>query len=240
MAKQAISDKWVVVLAHPEWPHKAHTDASTVGVGTVLLQHHSQATLHWPHAQWVGEKSTFWYEQKSGKKGERHAWIQEGIERGTRKGTKRKRHVSVWASMIETIVLMSQWQHVNTSAKIRGKSGFERNEGAFSSHAHILLLYCIESSKWGVYLEHITKCSFSCFLNGINWIKQSEKMSVFQCFFFLDSQSRQSSVNVVLAFNASLKEVAPALRMLLSKRWNTSEAFQFIRCASFVLKMFVS
>lgn len=178
MAKQANSDKWVVVLAHPEWPHKAHTDASTVGVGTVLLQH-SQATLHWPHAQCVGEKSTFWYEQKSGKRvKDMHGYKRELKER-KRKGTKRKRHVSVLTSMIKTIVLMSQWQHGNTFAKIRGKSGFERNEGRFSSHAHILLLYYIKSSKCGVYLEHITKCSFSCFLNGINWIKQSEKKSLF-------------------------------------------------------------
>ena len=34
------------MIAHPEWPHEVHTDAGTVGVGGVLLQHHSQAKLH--------------------------------------------------------------------------------------------------------------------------------------------------------------------------------------------------
>ena len=40
MVKQAMSDKWVVVLAHTEWSHEVHTDANTVDVGCVLLQHH--------------------------------------------------------------------------------------------------------------------------------------------------------------------------------------------------------
>ena len=39
----------MVVKAHPEWPHKVHTDASTVGVGGVLLKHHSQAKPHFIH-----------------------------------------------------------------------------------------------------------------------------------------------------------------------------------------------
>ena len=30
-------------MAHTEWPHEVHTDASTVGVSGVLLKHHSQA-----------------------------------------------------------------------------------------------------------------------------------------------------------------------------------------------------
>ena len=34
------------MIAHPEWPHEVHTDAGTVGVGGVLLQHHSQAKPH--------------------------------------------------------------------------------------------------------------------------------------------------------------------------------------------------
>ena len=36
-------------MAHPEWPHEVHTDASTVGVGGVLLKHHSQAKPHFIH-----------------------------------------------------------------------------------------------------------------------------------------------------------------------------------------------
>ena len=39
----------MVVLAHPEWPHEVHTDASTVGVGGVLSQHHPQAKPHFIH-----------------------------------------------------------------------------------------------------------------------------------------------------------------------------------------------
>ena len=36
-------------MVHPEWPHEVHTDVSTVGVGCVLLQHHSQANPHFTH-----------------------------------------------------------------------------------------------------------------------------------------------------------------------------------------------
>ena len=36
-------------MAHPKWSHKVHTDASTVGVGAVLLKHHSQAKPYFIH-----------------------------------------------------------------------------------------------------------------------------------------------------------------------------------------------
>ena len=39
----------MVVLAHTEWPYEVHTDASTVSVGGVMLQHHSQANPHFIH-----------------------------------------------------------------------------------------------------------------------------------------------------------------------------------------------
>ena len=37
------------MLAYPEWPHEGHTDANTVAVGGVMLQHHSQANPHFIH-----------------------------------------------------------------------------------------------------------------------------------------------------------------------------------------------
>ena len=49
MVKQAMSGKWVVVMAHPEWPHKVHSDASTVSVGGVTTAITSQVTLHSLH-----------------------------------------------------------------------------------------------------------------------------------------------------------------------------------------------
>ena len=36
-------------MAHPEWPHEVHTDASTVSVGGAVLQHNSQAKPHFIH-----------------------------------------------------------------------------------------------------------------------------------------------------------------------------------------------
>ena len=36
-------------MAHTGWPHEVHTDASTVSVDGVLLQHHSQAKPHFIH-----------------------------------------------------------------------------------------------------------------------------------------------------------------------------------------------
>ena len=36
-------------MAHTEWPHEEHTDASTVAVSGVLLQHYPQAKPHLIH-----------------------------------------------------------------------------------------------------------------------------------------------------------------------------------------------